>query len=245
MQHFASCTTRVERVSSIALDCTRGHEMLGILHYPSQMGEFDCLRLISRQCSAWHPVPLESNGWVRLPSRPWNAWHPVLPELNGWVRLPSIDMQHLASCSIQVEFDCLRLISRPCSAWHPAPPESNRCILCYPRQTGEFDCHEALGILRYPCQTGEFDCLRLHPRPSSTWYPVLQQSNDWVRLPWLHPRPWSAWHSVLPKTNGWVRLPSIAPKLSQVPWSACHTVLIESNRWVQLPLIAPKAMKHL
>ena len=59
---LASCATRVKLVSSIAFDCTQGHEALGILRLPSQTGEFDCLRLLPRPCSAWHPALPESNG---------------------------------------------------------------------------------------------------------------------------------------------------------------------------------------
>ena len=40
----------------------------GILCHPSLTGEFDCLRLICRLCSAWHLVLPKSNGQVRLPS---------------------------------------------------------------------------------------------------------------------------------------------------------------------------------
>ena len=36
--------------------------VLGIIRYPSQTGEFDCLKLHPRQCSAWHSVLTESNG---------------------------------------------------------------------------------------------------------------------------------------------------------------------------------------
>ena len=43
MQRLASCITRGKRVSSVAFDCTSDHAALGILHYPSEMGEFGCL----------------------------------------------------------------------------------------------------------------------------------------------------------------------------------------------------------
>ena len=80
MQCLASCTTQGKRVSLITFDCPPGHAVLGILSYPSKMGEFDCtprhavlgilcypsqtsefdcLRLHPRPCSAWHPVQLE------------------------------------------------------------------------------------------------------------------------------------------------------------------------------------------
>ena len=73
MQRLASCAIRVKLVSTIVFNRTQGHEVLGILHYPSQMsefdctpghealgilryssetGEFDCLRLHPRPCSA-------------------------------------------------------------------------------------------------------------------------------------------------------------------------------------------------
>ena len=177
MQRLASCATRVKRWSSIAFDCSPGHAALGILRYPSQTGEFDCLRLLPRSCSAWHPALPESNGGVRLPS--------IAPQA----------MQRLASCATRVkressitfdctqghealgilrypsqtgEFDCLRLLPRPCSAWHPALPESNgrvrlpsiapkamkRLASCATRgkriSSIAFDCtpgHAVLGIL--------------------------------------------------------------------------------------------------
>ena len=181
MQRLASCATRVKRVSSIAFDCSPGHAALGILRYPSQTVEFDCLRLLPRPCSAWHPALPESNGRVRLPS--------IVPKA----------MKRLASCTTRVKR--VSLIAFDCTQGHEALG-----ILCYPRQRVSliaFNCtpgHALLGILRYPRQTNQFDCLRLHPRPCSAWHPARQTGEfDCLRL---LPRPCSAWHPALPESNG-------------------------------------------
>ena len=82
----------------------------GILCHPSLTGEFDCLRLICRQCSAWHLVLPKSNGQVRLPSIAPKSMKrvrdPSPPESNGQGRLASIPleaMKRLASHATRVE----------------------------------------------------------------------------------------------------------------------------------------------
>jgi hypothetical protein len=57
------------------------------------MGEFDCLWLHPRPCSAWHPALPKSNGWVRLPS------------------IASQAMQCLAFCATQVKWVTLNSIT--------------------------------------------------------------------------------------------------------------------------------------
>ena len=82
----------------------------GILCHPSLTGEFDCLRLICRQCSAWHLVLPKSNGQVRLPSIASTSMKhvrdPSPPESNEQGRLPSIApkaMKRLGSYATRVE----------------------------------------------------------------------------------------------------------------------------------------------
>ena len=76
-----------------------GHVALGILRYPSQTGEFDCLRLHPRPWSAWHLSMLIGSrqqnliiGWVRLPliaPKGMKRLHGILryPSQKGWVWL--------------------------------------------------------------------------------------------------------------------------------------------------------------
>ena len=90
-------------------------------------------------------------------------------------------MQCLASCATRgkrvssIAFDCTK-------------GHALLGILCERVSSIAFDCipgHAVLGILCYHSQTGEFDCLRSHPRPCSTWHPVLPEANG---LPLIAPQ---------------------------------------------------------
>ena len=232
MKCLASCTTRVEWVSSIAFELSPGHAALGILchpnqtgafdwsplhaalgilHHPNRMGEFDWLRLISRPCDAWHPVPHESNGWVWLPSI-----------VNRWVWLPSIAL-NCTDCtqghevlgilrypSQTVEFNCTPEGNRTC----PFDLGSSRCRALHSlrinlRQSNSLSQVNSIALLHRISKTSEFDHLRLISRPCSAWHSASPESNGWVRLPSIDLQTMQRLAYAPPKWNRWVRLPSI------------------------------------